>query len=180
MRFVAPPAFRAARCLVVGCVSQSSPRDPAEKCGEPVRGDRSQMATPIAAPTGPTIDAPKLCEDHGGPGAYIRVHGHGTRPIEMGPDARTRCTSGAGCVFADDFGRAVIARLGQQHIETIGLGLGVCGDSGGDYDAWNVSIASSTGSTPMRRSRRSTRDLPPRCDNSFGVSVRGISCSVPE
>jgi hypothetical protein len=167
--------------IVLGCVSQSSPREPVENCGESVRGDRSQMTTPIAAPAGPKIDAPEVCEDHGGPGAYIRVHGHGTRPIEMGTVAKTRCTTGSGCVFADDFGRAVIARLGQQRIDTIGLGLGVCGDSGGDYDAWNVSISvldwrHADAAIAAVDAELAAHDV----SNSFGVSVRGIACSVPE
>ena len=177
---------------VLGCGGAAGPSDDVHEpapapCGEAVRGDRSQLTTPIGAETGPSIDAPKTCDEGAdqGPGAYLRVHGHGQRRIEMGREALARCTeppaTPTGCVFADDFGRAVIARLGAQGIQTIGLGLGVCGDARGDYDAWNFSVSIQDWKHADAAIAAVDAELRARdVANHFGVSVRGIGCAVPE
>jgi hypothetical protein len=165
-----------------GCLGSSGPTGPsggarepgAEQCGEAARGDRSQLTTPIGAEAGPRIDDPKTCDDSSGtgPGAYIRVHGHGQRRFQMGRDA---------CVFADDFGRAVIARLGAQGIQTIGLGLGVCGDIRGDYDAWNISVSILDWKHADAAIAAVDAELRARdAGHFFGISVRGIGCAVAE
>lgn len=173
-----------------GCAGSSGSsgdvREPAPDCGEAALGARTQLMTPTGAPEGPAIDAPAVCDDTSGagPGAYIRVHGHGQRRFEMGREALARCTeppaTPTGCVFADDFGRAVIARLDAQGIQTIGLGLGVCGEIRGDYDAWNMSVSvhdwkHADAAIAAVDAELRARDV----GHFFGVSIRGISCSVP-
>lgn len=179
----------AAGCLGSSGSSGSSggAREPGtEGCGEAALGDPSQLTTPIGAADGPLIDAPLSCDDPSGtgPGAYIRVHGHGQRRFQMGSDARTSCpeppATPTGCIFADDFGRAVIARLGAQGIQTIGLGLGVCGDIGGDYDAWNVSVSIHDWKHADAAIAAVDAELRARdAGHFFGISVRGIGCAVP-
>jgi len=171
----------------IGSPGSSGVREPAPDCGEAARGDPSQLTTPIGSADGPAIDAPKTCDDTTGtgPGAYIRVHGHGQRRIEMGRDALARCTeppaTPTGCVFSDDFGRAVIARLGAQSIETIGLGLGVCGSVSSTYDGWNFSVSVHDWTHADAAIAAVDAELRARdVGHFFGVSVRGIGCAVAD
>lgn len=186
MRGIAGEIAGACACGPAGGAGGASEPNGAP-CGEPAHGDRSQLTTPIGAAEGPAIDAPQTCDDpgHNGPGTYIRVRGHGQRQIQMGREAMASCpeppATPTGCVFADDFGRAVIARLGAQGIRTIGLGLGACGRIDGDYDAWNISVsildwAHADAAIAAVDAELRERDVA----NHFGITVRGIGCAVPE
>lgn len=96
---------------------------------------------------GVTVAEPRSCPE----GHYIRLeHPGGTYPIAMGRDeegAIRGCQSppaeGSGCtaVHADALFLAVRARLEEQGIHTIGIGLGPCGEVSPDYEGWNYSIA---------------------------------------
>ena len=103
----------------------------------------------------------------------------------MGSAAQKACTepptTPTGCVFADGLGRAVSARLGKQGIQTIGIGLGVCGEVSGDYDARNTSVIVNDwqhvdAAIAAVDEELRTRDL----GHFFGVSVRSIPCSSAE
>jgi len=156
------------------------------------RGERSQMKTEVGASQGPRIDTPKFCSDKTslGTGAYIRVYGAGKRRFSMGHEPiEAGCVSApppnAGpevCaeVSADAFGMAITKRLKARGIETTGLGLGICGNASSDYDAWNMSISVRDWSAVDATIEAVDEELRLwGVGHFFGVSVRGIDCSIP-
>lgn len=104
-------------------------------------------------------------------GAYIRVHGQGSRRLVVGrTNVPQRCwdagpTSDCDVLLADHFGRAVLERLRAEHAlgdeRFGGIGRGVCGRSTDelDYERSTSPSAYSTGATPTSPSIPSTSSL---------------------
>jgi len=152
-------------------------------------GVPDQMTTPVHAPGGPAIDPPEICGGTAGwsSGAYIRVHGHGNRVLAMGTDAAvTACkepppsdAAPTVCpvVFFDAFGKAVVARLHQAHVEATDLGLGICGTTEGSVDDWHLSVSVDDWKHADAAIEVVDQELRRwGIAGSFGVSVRGSSC----
>jgi hypothetical protein len=134
-------------------------------------GTRAELTTAVHSTTGPDIDEPITCSRE--PGAYIRIHGHGTRPIGFAPP--NGCHE-AGCVIADELGTALSTRLRTRGIEVFGVGAGVCADTSGDYEAWNMSARigawkSADEAVAIVDDELRARDL----RGDFGISVQGDS-----
>jgi hypothetical protein len=138
-------------------------------------GSRADLKTQVHASTGAAIDEPVTCARE--PGAFIRVHGRGRRPIGF---ANAACKA-AGCITIEEIGRAVGAHMHARGITAGGIGEGVCGDTRGDYDAWNISIAvndwkDADVAIEVIDEELRAHDAGPY----FGVSVRAEVCSVDE
>ena len=119
-------------------------------------------------------------------GHYIRVErAEGSRAIVMG---RAEGGGLAGCetpapdcerVQADAFYTAVHEVLQAENIETIGIGLGPCGDIQGDYDAWRFSLALHDWAH-VDRAVEVMGELLRQWDiqGHAGVAIRDIPCGV--
>lgn len=170
--------------LLAACSSSEAPRSPSPPCVEPPIGSPSEFVNAAGA----RIDPPKTC----GPasGAYVRVYGEGKRTIAMGLEAsKTACTepppagspeSECPVIFADAFGRAVLARMASRGASGGGLGLGSCGDVGGDYDTWNYSVVIQH-YRDLDIAVASVKDELDRwgVGHHFGISVRAPVCVEP-
>ncbi len=158
-------------------------------CAGP-RGSREQLKTPIGASEGPRIDEPIACTqgnsgmDHG---AYIRVHGQGTRRLVLGGAAEQNCVPPPGAapdvcpeISADVVGNEVSRLLQARGIEINGVGAGVCAQpEGTDFDTWRYSV----GITDWKDADAAiaTVDEVLRkwgIGHHFGISVRGIDCTA--
>ncbi len=74
---------------------------------------------------------------------------------------------------------AIHRDLESQGITLVGLGLGPCGDSTGDYDAWNMSVAildwrQATTAVGAAVAILERYDL----WGHVGVAVKGIACGI--
>jgi hypothetical protein len=121
-------------------------------------------------------------------GAYIRVHGHGTRRLVMGSAAGERaCVPPPGAtpdvcpeVLADAVGAEVERRLKARGIDVNGIGAGVCAQPVGlDFDTWNYSV----GITDWKDADAAVAIVDEvlrtwGIGHHFGISVRGIDCTA--
>jgi hypothetical protein len=124
----------------------------------------------VHAKTGPDIDEPVWCKTENG--AFIRVHGHGTHQI-------THPCSEPGCIAFADFAGAVQRRLGAGHIQVSDVGVGVCGDSSGAYDAWHASVNIADWKDADAAIAVVDEELRAHdAGGDFGVSVRGGYCDM--
>ncbi|WNG32532.1 hypothetical protein F0U61_02110 [Archangium violaceum] len=170
-------------------VSNRSPnKDPL--CDGPL-GTRAQLTTPIGAAQGPRIDEPLACTKGGSGmdrGAYIRIHGNGTRrlvmetaageqicvpPPQAAPDV---CPQ----VPADAVASEISKRLQARGINVNGMGAGVCAQPvGQDFDTWNYSV----GITDWKDADAAVAIVDEvlrewGIGHHFGISVRGIDCTA--
>lgn len=175
--------------VLAGCASSPEPQPSGPKvatdpppCGKDPAGTRDLFKNP----GGIKIDEPKACED----GSYIRVYGGGKRRIVMGQDGKARGCERAPLegapesecpeIFADAFGRDVIARLDGRGVKVTGLGLGACGVLSGDYDAWNLSVSVADWAQADLAVTAVSEELHRwGAGHHFGVTVRGIPCATP-
>ncbi|PTL85560.1 hypothetical protein [Vitiosangium sp. GDMCC 1.1324] len=180
------------------CISASDQShmvvDP-QQCDGPL-GSPAQLQTPVGASEGPSIDAPAQCyESSSGMdrGAYIRIHGHGTRRLVMGSANRDRaCVPPASAspdvcpeVLADAVGQMIFGMLQERGIQVNGIGAGVCAQREAmrsqDVNDWNFSVGIMNwkdADTAIAIVDEVLRNL--GIGDSFGISVRGIDCnSVP-
>ncbi|QRK10708.1 hypothetical protein JQX13_11900 [Archangium violaceum] len=172
------------------CASSGN-RSPANPLCDGPRGTRAQLQTPIGATEGPRIDEPLACTKGGSGmdrGAYIRVHGQGTRrlvmesatgeqicvpPPQAAPDV---CPQ----VPADAVGAEVGRRLQARGIDVNGMGAGVCAQPvGQDFDTWNYSV----GITDWKDADAAVAIVDEvlrewGIGHYFGISVRGIDCTA--
>lgn len=129
---------------LVACGASQAPAesDPSEPCAPNPATGSSALYTPVDHEGVRSLPAEACAEGH-----YIRVErAQGSRAIVMG-----RAEGGlAGCetpepecerIQADALFAAVHDVLQAEGIQTIGIGLGPCGDLEGDYDAWRFSLA---------------------------------------
>jgi len=178
----------ASMALVTACATPApAPRagaaPPAAACNDtPAAGSPGQFQNP----TGAKIDTPETCEG----GTYIRVYGAGTRQLLMGQEGKPRgCSEPAPAgasedqcreVFADAFGRAVIARLANAGVQATGLGLGACGKIQGGFDEWRYSVSiNDWGAADATVSAVQAELDRWGLGHHFGVTVREIPCAIP-
>lgn len=154
-------------------------------------GTREQLTTPIGATEGPRIDEPLECSkgsdgmDHG---AYIRIHGHGTRRLVMpGATSEQTCVPPRGAksdvcpeVSAHEVADEVKRRLQARGIVVNGTGAGVCAQPvGDDYESWDYSV----GITDWKDADAAVAIVDEvlrtwGIGDSFGISVWGMNCNM--
>lgn len=127
------------------------------------------------------IDPAAVCAG----GTYVRVHGHGSRRLILQGQAGA-CSPTAGSpsdprcpeVPVEIFAEAVATRMRARGARSIqALGLGVCGDPKGDWDAFQYSITLNDW-RDVDLAVATIRDELERWDlgSSFGVSIRYSWC----
>jgi hypothetical protein len=155
-------------------------------------GTSDQLTIEPGAYSGPRIDPPEYCHCDGdgfSSGAYIRVHGSGTRRLVMAAEGLERgaCQEPppsnapedvCPVVTADAIFNAVFARLTSEGVPANGIGLGVCGrPEGFDLDAWKDSVGVNDWKFADAAVRAVDEELKRwGAGGSLGVSVRGIDC----
>ena len=155
---------------------------PATACGDKGTAGKADM---FKNPGGIKVDPPKTCDG----GAYIRVYGSGKRTLVMAQDGKPRgCESApregapeTDCpeIFADAFGRDVVARLKNRGVGAIGMGLGACGTAGAtDFDAWNYSVTVADWAQADLAVTAVSEELHRwGAGHHFGVSVSAVPCA---
>ncbi|WNG32534.1 hypothetical protein F0U61_02120 [Archangium violaceum] len=172
------------------CAPPDSPPAPSDPrlCNGPL-GTRAQLTTPIGATEGPRIDEPLECSKGSNgmdKGAYIRIHGHGTRRIVMTNAAGEQtCVPPRGAksdvcpeVPAHEVADEIKKRLQARGIVVNGIGEGVCAQPLGDDDeAWDYSV----GITDWKDADAAVSIVDGvlrewGIGDYFGISVWGMSC----
>jgi hypothetical protein len=166
------------------------PSDP-ELCNGPL-GTRAQLTTPIGATVGPRIkEEPIECARGSSgmdKGAYIRIHGQGTRRLVMPSRSGAQtCVPPAGAtsnvcpeVPADAVADEIRKRLQARGIVVNGTGSGVCAKPvGDDFDTWDYSV----GITDWKDADAAVAIVDEVLQgwgigHHFGISVRGINCDM--
>lgn len=154
---------------------------PPEPCEPTPPSGSPGLYTPVESQEVRVSAAQECSEGH-----YIRVErSEGRRAMVMG---RAEDGGLAGCetpapecerIQADAFFNAVYEVLQAEGIETIGIGLGPCGDIHGDYDAWRFSLALHDWAH-VDRAVEVMSDMLREWDirGHVGVAVRAIPCAV--
>ncbi len=176
--------------------SCASPAEPGPRTGPGEGGgaaapqacsDKGPAGTPdmFKNPGGVKIEPPKACDG----ATYIRVLGSGKRTLVMAQDGKPRgCQSAplegapeTDCpeIFADAFGRDVVARLKNRGVQTIGMGLGACGSAEGtEFDKWNFSVTVADWAQADLAVTAVSEELHRwGAGHHFGVSVSGVPCA---
>lgn len=178
-------------CLALACTApvktlqtgRSSPPPPRPPCDTTIAGAPSDFTNVIGA----QVDPPEECK-----GAfYLRVHGRGTRTIQMGragqtngchqPPAEGAPAEACPVLFADAFGRAVAERMAGRGVQLTGLGMGACGKIDSmDVDTWRYSVSVASWKD-VDAAVASVQEELDRwgAGSSFGVTVRPVLCAVP-
>ncbi len=158
----------------------------ADQCSRlPPTGTPADYVAPSIS--GFVIHAPAMCVDE----AYVRVERtHGSRTLGTGRAANGGFSEGcttlpanpgdpAACPVVNALAlmQAALPTLRERSIGATGPGGGVCADTSGDYDAWNMSLSvlSWKQVEPVIRELTVLMD---RYDTrgAVGVSVAGIPC----
>ncbi len=173
------------------CAPPDSPPRPSDPrlCDGPL-GTRTQLTTPIGATEGPRIDEPRECSGSNGmdTGAYIRIHGQGTRRLVMpGKSGEQTCVPPAGAtpdvcpeVPPDRVADEIKKRLQARGIVVNGTGAGVCArPAGDDYDTWDYSV----GITDWKDADAAVAIAHEVLQgwgigHHFGISVWGLNCNI--
>jgi hypothetical protein len=99
------------------------------------------------------------------------------RGCQRRPDEGSECSE----IHADALYLHVAARLEREGIDTIGIGRGPCGDTRGDYDAWNFAIAVDDwahADAAVRALAETFSEWDAR--GPAGVAVRAIPCGAAD
>lgn len=145
------------------------------------------MTIAPGAASGPSIDAPLECPGRAWQGGfYIRVHGHGDRPLAYDrrpgacdtPDAdRAACPTISVHAFAAAVLVAMQRRVGEANAS--GLGLGVCGKVSAPLDQWNMSSRVHDWRYVDDALRAIDEELRRwNVAGDYGLSISGIPCVV--
>jgi hypothetical protein len=179
-------ALLCASVVLHGCGPRS-----VRSCGNHrAKGSQAQLTIPVAATTGPRIDAPRTCRDNGpgGNGVFIAVRGAGSGRIALDPqEERTACkappSSGETCpiVSLTAFTDAVHAGMQARGLTTpSGPSLGVCGQLTTDFSGWNMSMMIWDWSAADAAIAAIHDELQRWGLASFGLSIADDDCIVPE
>ena len=174
------------------CAPPQSPPIPPDPqlCNEPL-GTRVQLMTPIGATEGPRIDEPLKCSKGSSgmdKGAYIRIHGQGTRQLVMpGRSGKQTCVPPAGAkpdvcleIPANEVADEIKKRLQARGIVVNGTGAGVCARPvGDDFDTWDYSV----GITDWKDADAAVAIVDEVLQgwgigHHFGISVWGMNCDI--